>query len=84
MTEGGPEDHGQGYFSLANYDPNFTITRAVVSQSADFGTGLVNGSVTQFVIVPEPGSFMLAACSVVGLVMIFGRRRNVRGCGMKT
>ncbi len=56
--------NGQGYFSLANYDAALTVTKSTVADTANFGSGPVSGSVTQFVVVPEPATIGLMAIGV--------------------
>ena len=78
--------NGVGYYSLADYRTIQGITSAEVvlstlSEPADFGTGTVNGWVTQFTVtnafapaggaVPEP-----AALGLIGLTLLAIRRRR--------
>jgi fibronectin-binding autotransporter adhesin len=68
--------NGQGYFSLANFDAALTITKSTVADTANFGSGTVNGSVTQFVVVPEPATLgLMALGSVMGGFSLWKRRR---------
>jgi fibronectin-binding autotransporter adhesin len=53
--------NGQGYFSLTNFDSALTISKSTVADTANFGSGPVSGSVTQFVVVPEPATIGLMA-----------------------
>lgn len=71
--------NGQGFFSLAAYDPALTVTRSTVPSAATFaGGGLVNGSVTQFVVVPEPATAVLGLFGslAAGLLATFVRTRR--------
>lgn len=68
--------NGQGYFSLANFDAALTITKSTVAETADFGGGNVNGSVTQFVVVPEPATLGLMALG--GLMGGFSLSKRLR------
>jgi fibronectin-binding autotransporter adhesin len=59
---------GQGYYSLANYDAGYSITRTTVADTANFASGTVTGGVTEFIVVPEPvapvaGGLALAAAA---------------------
>ena len=67
--------NGQNYYTLGEYDPSLTISRSVVADPADFGSGVINGSVTQFVVVPEPNAVALVAMAVVGFAVAGGRLR---------
>jgi len=66
--------------SVANATVNYvglnglTANMSVVSQSADFGTGLTNGFVTRFDIIPEPSSMLLTGLGISSLLL--RRRRN--------
>lgn len=58
--------NSQGYYSLANYNalvggPPLAMSLSTAAVAADFGAGPVNGYVTQFTAVPEPGTCLLAA-----------------------
>jgi autotransporter-associated beta strand protein len=62
--------NGQGYFSLANFDPGLSVTLSTVAEAANFGDGTINGQVSQFVIVPEPGTMLLCGiAAVAGLAL---------------
>jgi autotransporter-associated beta strand protein len=51
---------GNNYYTLTEYDPSLSIDWAVVGDTANFGSGDVFGAVTEFTVVPEPGSLALA------------------------
>jgi autotransporter-associated beta strand protein len=70
--------NGTSYYTLGEYDSALTITRTVVADSANFGGGTVNGAVTQFVVVPEPGALALALTGVGGFMAWSARQRNRR------
>jgi fibronectin-binding autotransporter adhesin len=70
--------NGQGYFSLANFDSTVMITMSTVADSANFGGGLVSGSVTQFVVVPEPTTVALAGIGLAAAGLAAARRRRRR------
>lgn len=63
---------GQGYYSLANYDPSLAVAVTSADQAADFGAGLVSGEVMHLTVVPEPAAVSLLICSVAVLAV---RRR---------
>lgn len=60
--------NGQGYYSLTNFNAttsaSWSLLFSSVATSADFGSGPVNGFVTQVTVVPEPGSLALTACGI--------------------
>lgn len=56
--------NGQSFYSLASFDSSLSVTRSTVAEAADFGSGTVNGQVTQFVVVPEPGVLALLAAGM--------------------
>lgn len=68
---------GQSFYSLASFNSGFSVTLSTVAESANFGSGPIDGQVTQFVIVPEPG--LLAAAGVAILAFGLIRRRRGRG-----
>lgn len=66
-----------GYYSLANYNSAITVALSVVSDTAAFASGSVDGSVMQFqVVVPEPGTFALFAAGLIGLLAYAWRKRK--------
>jgi autotransporter-associated beta strand protein len=70
--------NGTSYYTLSEYDSSLTITRTVVADSANFGGGTINGAVTQFVVVPEPGAMALALTAVGGFMARAARQRSRR------
>lgn len=70
---------GKNYYTLSQYFPSLTgATVTVVSAgTANFATGsVIDGQVTQFVIVPEPGGLALGgAAGLVAAGMAAWRRR---------
>jgi autotransporter-associated beta strand protein len=58
------------YYTLTEYDPSLSIDWAVVGDTANFGSGDVFGAVTEFTVVPEPGSLALA---VLASGLLLGR-----------
>jgi autotransporter-associated beta strand protein len=70
--------NGMSYYTLGEYDPGLTITRTVVADSANFGGGTVNGAVTQFVVVPEPGALALALAGLGGFMAWSARQWSRR------
>jgi autotransporter-associated beta strand protein len=69
--------NGQGYYSLSQFAPSFSLDVDVVAVTADFGSGGVEGYVTQFTAVPEPGTLLLAACGAAIAAWQLRRRRFV-------
>jgi hypothetical protein len=81
---GGVTYNGTNYYTLADYmtaTPVVTgVSRSVASvSSADFSGGTVTtGSVTQFVVVPEPGAVAIAGIGVGLAAWAMGRHRRRR------
>ncbi|MFM8497830.1 MAG: beta strand repeat-containing protein [Planctomycetia bacterium] len=69
--------NGQGYYSLAEFAPSLSLDVDVVAVTADFGSGGVEGYVTQFTAVPEPGTLLLAACGAAMAAWHLRRRRSI-------
>lgn len=71
---------GIDYVSLASLPGITGVTFQTAARTANFGSGDVSGSVTQFIIVPEPGGLLLAAIGA-GLVAgaLRARRLAIRG-----
>jgi len=65
----------------STYAGPYDFQVSTVSESADFGGGLVNGQTMQFVVVPEPGSLFLAglALTATGFSFWHSRRRYRTG-----
>ena len=54
------------------------ITVSTVAQTANFGSGNVNGQVMQIDVIPEPSTYALLVLAVIGLgVKCWRRRRKV-------
>ena len=66
---------GVNYASLTSLPGITGVTVNAIGRNADFGSGDVTGSVTQFVIVPEPGAIALAGVGI-GLAGWIARRRK--------
>jgi fibronectin-binding autotransporter adhesin len=72
---GGTVFNGVNYSSLASVPGITGVTLNTISRTADFGSGSVSGSVTQFVIVPEPSTIVFAG---IGIAMAGWSLRNRR------
>lgn len=57
------------------YSGPFSFEVSTVAQMANFGGGDINGYVTQFTAVPEPGTSLLVGLGLVGVLYGFRRRR---------
>ena len=70
--------NGQAYTSLLDFVGISGVSVTTASRTVDFGGGGVTGSVTEFIVVPEPPTFLLAS---VGIAMaswsVWRRRRSV-------
>ncbi|CAN5539982.1 hypothetical protein BH09VER1_BH09VER1_24000 [soil metagenome] len=67
---------GIGYYLASNFDPSLGFAVSTIGQSADFGTGTLNGNVMQLSVVPEPTTVSLV---LGGVAMAFWRiRRSFR------
>jgi hypothetical protein len=64
------------YSLLSAYDPVLTASYSVTQRTADFGAGSVSGSVTQFVIVPEPATLGTLATGIAMSLALWERRRR--------
>ena len=60
------------YSRLGAFDSSLSVTKSVVSQSV----GAVNGQITQFVVVPEPATLLLAGVGTALLGWRILRRRR--------
>ena len=67
---------GQGYYALAGFDPTLSVTLSTVSEAANFGGGTITGQVTQFAVVPEPGTLALGGLAAVGALILARRRQR--------
>jgi autotransporter-associated beta strand protein len=70
--------NGQSYYSLTGFDPSLSVTLATVAEAANFGGGTVNGQVTQFAVVPEPGTLALGGIAAGAFILAAVRRNRAR------
>jgi autotransporter-associated beta strand protein len=70
--------NGQSYYSLTGFDPSLSVTLATVAEAANFGGGTVNGQVTQFAVVPEPGTLALGGIAAGAFILAAARRNRAR------
>ena len=83
------QSYTRGFYALVNFSGSisganfvfvgadgFMIAVSTVQQNADFGSGTLNGYVTQFNVlaIPEPSTTLLLTGALTALV-IFRRRR---------
>jgi len=61
------------YTRLGAFDSNLKVNPSVVPQTADFGSGEVEGQIMQFVVVPEPATLFLAG---IGTAVVAWRLRR--------
>jgi len=68
--------NGVNYYTLAQYNALLEGTLSTVAQSADFGSGTVNGYVSEvtFNVVPEPSTLALALPVSFGMLLLFRKR----------
>jgi autotransporter-associated beta strand protein len=65
---------GQGYYSLASYDPAIAIAFSTTATTAGFASGSVSGQAGLFQAVPEPSGLLLASLAIGGAAL--ARRRE--------
>jgi autotransporter-associated beta strand protein len=75
---GGATTYGGNTYTA--YSGPYGFELATVAQTADFGSGVVNGFATQFTVVPEPGVGLLGG---LGLLALLRRRRHRTTLWMK-
>jgi autotransporter-associated beta strand protein len=74
--------NGVNYYSKAQYETAvlssnlMTITITTVAQTANFGSGNVNGQVMQIDVIPEPSTYALLVLAVAGWGAHAWRRRK--------
>jgi hypothetical protein len=75
-NSGGTLFGGNHYSSLFTVPGITSVTFQTAARTANFGGGNITGSVTQFVIVPEPGSLALAGIGIAAAAYAYRRRRS--------
>jgi T5SS/PEP-CTERM-associated repeat protein/autotransporter-associated beta strand protein len=73
--------NGVNYYNKAQYESlvlgtNMLITVSTVAQTANFGSGNVNGQVMQIDVIPEPSTYALLVLAVAGWGVAVWRRRK--------
>lgn len=66
---------GVNYSTLTSVPGITGVTLSTAAVTRTFSSGSVNGSVTQFVIVPEPASLILSLSGTAAAIWAFRRRR---------
>ncbi|MCC5850370.1 MAG: PEP-CTERM sorting domain-containing protein [Verrucomicrobia bacterium] len=61
--------------TYSEYNGPFTFQLSTVSETGNFADGTINGQVMQFVVIPEPGSLILASICLALLGLSWFRRR---------
>jgi len=73
--------NGVSYYTLAEYNAlvggTFSFTVDMVQSSADFGSGTVDGYSTNFTVVPEPSTALLAGLGLMVCLNLRRRRSNL-------
>ena len=67
---------GFGYYSLANFDGSLAFTVSTITESADFGSGTINGSVLQLTAVPEPRTWLLIVATLGAFIAMRRSRKT--------
>jgi autotransporter-associated beta strand protein len=70
----GPVSYGGQSYALMG--GGFSIVVSTVSQGADFGSGLVDGQITQFEVIPEPSTYALLVLGAAAFGFHAWRRRR--------
>ena len=74
-----------GYYTLAEWGaanglgPSLSMSVSTLAEQANFLSGTVNGSVMEFTVVPEPGTLLLLAAGLIGLLCYAWRKSFIPG-----
>lgn len=70
--------NGVNYYTLAQYNAQLEGAFSTMAQSADFGTGTVDGyvSTVTFGVVPEPSTISLSLLAMAGVLFLLRSRKN--------
>ena len=79
-TNGPTTYNGVSYYNKAQYESlvlgtNMSITVTTVAQTANFGSGDINGQVMQVQVIPEPSTYALLALAAAGWGAHWWRRK---------
>jgi len=73
--------NGASYYNKTQYESlvlgtNMLITVTTVAQTANFGSGDINGQVMQVQVIPEPSTYALFGLGAMGLLMVLRKKKT--------